>query len=97
VEGEKERGDFFAVTQKDRLSDLMHDLSNASGVQLRGPFRDRVDYGGYENQRMTRGTVAFEALNAHGNWETLWSGKESEAPQFLESAKRLFDLGKVEV
>ena len=80
------------MTQKDRLVDLMHDLANASGVQLKGPFRDRVDYGGYENQRMTRGTVMFEALNAHGNWEVVFSGSDREAAEFLTAAKRLFDI-----
>jgi len=82
------------VTQKDRLGDQMRDLATASGVQLRGPNRIPNAYGKYENQKMSVTHVTFEALTDNGEWEVLYAGHEREAAKFLQSAKRLIDIGK---
>ncbi len=77
----------------DRLANLVRDLASVSGVALRGPLRDRVVFGRFEAQVVSRRTVVVEALNAHGVWETLIQGSEENVYVALSAAKRLFDIG----
>jgi hypothetical protein len=77
----------------DRLIGLIGDVASASGVTLRGPIRGRVVFGCYESQVLSRGTVAVECLNAHGEYELLVGGSEAEVYAALTAMKRLYDIG----
>ena len=78
--------------KNDKLAGLVHDVANVSGVELVLNPPERVVYGRYEAQVMSRKVVRVDIKNAHGEWEILIEGGENEVYVALTAAKRLYDV-----